>query len=169
MNKQLFQQKIKAFGWHLLFSAVSALLSILLVYGVWYPSPLAKAVGVNHLYLMMLAIDAILGPVLTFIVYKKPKKTLRFDLAVILSVQLLALGYGLYTMYQGKPAWIAYDVDRFQLVRTNDIDQRKLAQAKSEYKHVPVGRPKYVASVVPKTNIELSNAVSYTHLRAHET
>jgi len=47
---------------------------------VWYPIPLVKATGVGALFLMMLGIDLILGPAFTFIVYKKFKKNLKFDL-----------------------------------------------------------------------------------------
>lgn len=43
------------------------------------------------------------------------------DLTIIALIQLSALGYGLYSVYQARPVWIAYVVDRFELVRVNDI------------------------------------------------
>lgn len=161
MDKILLKQKLKAFAYHLLINFFVALISLLLVYWVWYPSPLAKATGVNHVYQLILFVDMILGPILTFIVFKKPKKTLKFDLAIIFIFQLSALFYGLYTVYQGKPAWIAYDVDRFQLVRINEIDQRNISEAKNEYKYAPLFQPKYVTSKVPKENISLSNQILF--------
>lgn len=86
-----------------------------------YPSPLVQATGVGGLFLIMLSVDVVLGPALTFIVYKKNKKTLKMDLLVIVLIQLSALCYGMYSMYQGRPVWVAYTVDRFELVRANDI------------------------------------------------
>lgn len=47
---------------------------------IWYPTPLATAVGVTQIFLMMLAIDVTVGPILGFIVYKEGKKTLKMDL-----------------------------------------------------------------------------------------
>ena len=70
---------------------------------------------------MMLAIDVIVGPLLGFIVYKEGKKSLKMDLAIIILIQLSALIYGLYSIEKGRPAYIAYNIDRFELVRKNEI------------------------------------------------
>lgn len=164
MDKILLKQKLKAFAYHLLINFFVALLSLMLVYWIWYPSPLAKATGVKNIYELILLVDVILGPILTFIVFKKTKKTLKFDLGIIFILQLCALCYGLYTVYQGKPAWIAYDVDRFQLVRLNEIDQRNISKAKNEYKYAPIFQPKYVTSQVPKENIALSNQILFDEI-----
>ena len=47
---------------HLFISCLIALLVIGLVFFIWYPSPLSTAVGVTHIFLMLLVIDVILGP-----------------------------------------------------------------------------------------------------------
>ena len=98
------KDKIKAFLWHLSVSLLIALLAMLVVYGVWNPDPLYKATGITDIFLLMLAIDIILGPILTLIVYKKGKKTLKFDLCVIALLQMSALMFGLYKVYEGRPA-----------------------------------------------------------------
>ena len=56
--------RFKFFLSHLAISLLIALLVIGLVFFVWYPSPLATAVGVTQVFLMMLAIDVIVGPFL---------------------------------------------------------------------------------------------------------
>lgn len=117
----LIKDKIKAASIHLGISFILALFCFLAVFLIWYPHPLVKATGVGTLFLMMLGIDLILGPAFTFIVYKKFKKTLKFDLCVIALIQLSAMGYGVYSMYEGRPVWIAFTVDRFELVRANDV------------------------------------------------
>ena len=71
--------RIRFFIGHFTLSIFIAFLALVLVFLFWYPSPLAQAVGVTHLFLMMLAIDVIVGPVLGFIVYKEGKKTLKMD------------------------------------------------------------------------------------------
>jgi len=113
--------RIRFFIGHFTLSLFIAFLALLLVFMFWYPSPLARAVGVTHLFIMMLAIDVIAGPILGFIVYKEGKKTLKMDLAIIILIQLSALSYGLYSIEKGRPTYIVYNIDRFELVRKNEI------------------------------------------------
>ena len=107
-------------------SLIIALITIGLVFLIWYPYPLAKAVGVTHIFLMMLAIDVIVGPILGFFVYKVGKKTLKVDLAVIILIQLSALLYGVYTIQEGRPVWIAFNIDQFELIRKNEIYDKNI-------------------------------------------
>ena len=79
----LSKRKIFFFG-HFSLSCLLALIFLVWLFLFWYPSPLATAVGVTHIFLMMLAIDVIVGPLLGLLVYKEGKKTLKFDLGVII-------------------------------------------------------------------------------------
>lgn len=67
-------KRLKFFLGHLLISLVIAIFVMGFVFFVWYPSPLASAVGVIHIFLMLLVIDVILGPLLGLLVYKEGKK-----------------------------------------------------------------------------------------------
>lgn len=149
--------RLKAFLLHLSLSAVIAVLALLLVFNLWYPAPLHTAVGVTHIFLLLLLVDVILGPLLTLLVYKDGKKTLAFDLAVIALLQLSALGYGLWTVAEGRPAWLVFNTDRFDLVRVLDIDSRKLDQALPEYRHPSWFGPRWVAAVPPRDSDEHSD------------
>ena len=152
--------RIKAFLVHGLVSIIIALLSMGLVYFIWYPAPLAVATGVMHIFLLMLCIDVVIGPLLTLLVYKTGKKTLKLDLTIICLLQLAALTYGLFTVYQGKPAWLVYNADRFDLVRINEIDLRKVEKALPEYQNVSFLFPNWVAAVPPK-NVNERNAITF--------
>ena len=138
-------KRIKFFLSHLSISFLIALFVMGLVFLVWYPAPLAKAVGVTHIFLMMLIIDVIVGPLLGLLVYKKGKKNLKFDLSVIIVIQIAALCYGIYSIEQGRPAWLVYNVERFELVRKNEIIQNGLKQAQPEFQQVSWLKPQYVA------------------------
>lgn len=144
------------FLWHFFISICISLISLFWVFHVWYPSPLAKATDVTHIFLMLLAIDVILGPILGFVVYKEKKRTLKFDLAVIFLLQLSALGYGLFSISQARPVWIAYNVDRFELIRANDIIADKLEKAYPQYQTVSWFKPKFVGVQISE-NIEEKN------------
>jgi len=130
---------------HLMVSLGVALLAVLVVFLCWYPAPLNKATGVTHIFLMMLGIDLILGPALTWLVYKEGKKSLKFDLTVIILIQISALGYGLYHIAQGRPAWMVYSVDRFDLIKNNEIYTKNIQQAASEFQQPSWFKPEYAA------------------------
>lgn len=136
-------KRLKFFLSHLSISFLIALLVVGMVFFVWYPSPLAKAVGVTHIFLMMLAIDMIIGPLLGLLVYKEGKKTLKFDLSFIVAIQIAALCYGIYSIEQGRPAWLVYNVDRFELVRKNDIILDNINQAQLQFQHISWGSPQF--------------------------
>ncbi|WP_373683545.1 TfpX/TfpZ family type IV pilin accessory protein [Acinetobacter sp. YH16042] len=150
-------KRTKFFLSHLIISISLALLVIGLVFFIWYPSPLATAVGVTHIFLMLLVIDVILGPVLGLLVYKEGKKTLKFDLSVIILIQIAALCYGVYSIEQGRPVWIAYNVDRFELVRKNELITEHLDQAKIQFQKTSFLRPQYVAVEFAQDKLQREN------------
>jgi hypothetical protein len=137
-------KRLNFFLGHLAISFFIALIVVGIVFFIWYPSPLAKAVGVTHIFLMMLAIDVIIGPLLGLLVYKEGKKSLKIDLGIIILIQIIALGYGVYSIAQGRPAWLAYNVDRFELVRNNEILTEQITQARPQYQQPSWLKPQFV-------------------------
>jgi len=138
-------KRLKFFLSHLSLSFIISLIVVGVVFFVWYPTPLATAVSVTQIFLMMLAIDVIVGPILGWLVYKEGKKTLKFDLSVIITIQIAALCYGVFNIEQGRPVWLAYNVDRFELVRKNEIIDEHLDQAQSQFQQTSWLQPQYVA------------------------
>lgn len=138
-------KRLKFFLSHLSISLLIAILVMSLIFIFWYPNPLSKAVGVTHLFLMMLGVDIIIGPILGLLVYKEGKKSLKFDLTVIIIIQLSALIFGVYSIAQGRPAWLVYTVDRFELIRNNEIIDKNLKGAKPEFQHPSFFIPKFAA------------------------
>ena len=149
--------RLKAFLLHLAVSACIALLALLLVFKLWYPTPLHEALGVTHIFLLLLLIDVILGPLLTLLV---GKKTLIMDLTIIATLQLAALGYGIWTVAAGRPAWIVFNTDRFDVVTVVDIDTRQLDEAQAEYRNAPWSGPDWVGATRPD-NIEQRNSIIF--------
>lgn len=143
-------KRLKFFLSHLFISCLIALFVIGLVFFIWYPSPLATAVGVTHIFLMLLVIDVILGPLLGLLVYKEGKKTLKFDLSVIILIQIAALCYGVFSIEQGRPAWLVYNVDRFELVRKNELVNMNIQHAQPQFQKPSWFKPQYVATEFAK-------------------
>ncbi|MGL4575226.1 MAG: TfpX/TfpZ family type IV pilin accessory protein [Burkholderiaceae bacterium] len=142
--------KSLAFFTHLGISAFVALAMIFIVFVVWYPSPLYKAVGVTEIFLIIIAVDVIIGPLITLVVFKKGKKTLKFDLSVIAAVQLAALIYGAHTVFVGRPAFLVFAKDRFEVVSPTEWDAQSALTAKQANNLAAaqsVFQPKWVAAV----------------------
>ena len=109
--------------------AVSALIvgSVLtVVFLAWYPGYLFELSGAIDPVLVMVGVDVTLGPILTFIVFKAGKPGLKFDLAVIFSVQLAALLYGSITLYQERPHFLVFAVDSFTAIPARAVDMDAL-------------------------------------------
>lgn len=147
--------RIKFFIKHLSASFIVALLVLGWLFTVWYPSPLAKATGVTHIVLLMIAIDVIVGPILGFIVYKAHKKSLKFDLMMIVLLQIFALGYGVYSVSEGRPIWTVFNGNRFELIRNNELlDVSVDRRVNNEYYHASLLGPKYVAVKIAEDQLE---------------
>ena len=93
-----------------------------IIYWSWYPEPTFGIVGVLPIMLMLIGVDLILGPLLTLIVYKHGKPGLKFDLSVIALVQIVALVYGAHTLYEEKPHYLVFAIDRLEFVALKDVD-----------------------------------------------
>lgn len=126
-------KRIKFFLGHLLISVLIALVATYLIFGVWYPAPLDKALGVGFIFMMMIAIDVIVGPLLGLVVYKEGKKTLKMDLTVIILIQVIAVSYGMYSIAQARPVWIAFNHYRFELVRNNELKTENITHAQPQF------------------------------------
>lgn len=132
----------KAAGIHLGISVVVGLIAFSLLYFVYYPQPYFAAAGADKLVLILLGVDVVLGPLLTLVVFKSGKKTLKFDLATIAGLQLAALVYGLHIMWFARPAFLLAVIDRIEIVYANTIEADKFAQAEfAQFKADPLFGP----------------------------
>lgn len=133
--------KVRLFGAsvHLGICFVVAVISWLVISEFFYVYPFIEISGGRQLFLLILAVDVVLGPPLTFLVLS-PNKTasvLKRDLIVIGTVQIAALMYGLGTMYFSRPIYLVHEVDRFKVVSAADIDDSDLAEAAPEFRRLP--------------------------------
>jgi hypothetical protein len=88
----------------------------------WYPYPFWEFGKSGKFALSLILAAGFAGPALTWVVYKKGKWGLRFDLWVIAIVQLAAMAWGMLSLYQNRPFWMVYTVDRFEVLSMRDID-----------------------------------------------
>lgn len=113
----------RAAAFHFFISVLVAAMAAALVFGLWYPFPYRELAGGRELFLIVVAVDVVCGPLLTSVLFnpRKSRRELFLDLSLVALVQLAALGYGLYTVALARPVYLVFEVDRFKVVSTADI------------------------------------------------
>jgi hypothetical protein len=136
-------QRFKASGIHLGLSLTIAALSALLVFGLWYPYPYREISGGRELFLLLVTVDVILGPLITLAIFNHAKgwHVLRRDLMVIAVLQIAALGYGLWTVFVARPVHLVFEYHRFNVVHAIDVPTSLLPQALPGFQAMPLLGP----------------------------
>jgi hypothetical protein len=134
---------------HFAASVVIAAIVVAAMLLLWYPRPYFQAAGGATLLLLLIGVDIVIGPLLTLLVFDPAKKSLRMDLAVIAALQVAALAYGSWIMFNARPAYVAFAGDRFELVAANEIADDDLAQAAPGFRRLPLTGPKVVGTALP--------------------
>lgn len=140
---------------HLSISTAIGLSVVAVMLFLWYPGPYFKALAGGTLVLTLIGVDVVIGPLLTCIVFKPGKKRLRFDLAVIALLQLGALFYGVHVVYEARPVFVVFTVDRFNVIAANEIDPAEQAKVtRPEFKSLSLSGPRLVAADFPEDSAE---------------
>ncbi len=147
--RQFFSRdKVTAFLIHLAISATIVGIVFVLIFFFWYPRPYFEANGAWKVLRILVMVDLVMGPLLTLVLFKKGKPGLVVDLCFIAAVQLAALIYGVHVIYGERPYYLAFAVDRFEVIGKVEIDQAKLKYP--ELKVKPNQGPILVFADLPK-------------------
>lgn len=98
---------------HLALSLLVFLSFIAVLYLWWFPGNLFFMDGGWQIVKLVAMIDLVLGPLLTLMLFKRGKPSLKFDMSVIASIQIAALLYGFYTTYNQRVVALVYADQRF--------------------------------------------------------
>ncbi|MBK7211670.1 MAG: hypothetical protein IPH99_15240 [Xanthomonadales bacterium] len=145
----------KAASIHLSISIAVGLLVFALLFLVWFPQPYFNAAGGQHLILVLLGVDLVLGPMLTLILFKSGKNGMLFDLCMIGLMQSAALVYGMHVITQSRPVFVVAVVDRFNVITPADLDPSDLAEGtKPEFRSLSWTGPRIIAAQLPQSGEE---------------
>ncbi len=138
-----------------------AVLAAALVFELWYPWPYRVISGGTELFLLLTSIDVVMGPLLTFTVFNpdKPRQALRRDLAVVVALQMAALGYGLHTVFLARPVVLALEDDRFRVVAAADVQHDELPRAPHGLRTLSLTGPRLISTTVPSDGKEKYDAI----------
>lgn len=123
----------RAFGWHLAASFLVLSGIIAALYVGWYRWPGWYLTGAETIVAMLVLVDVGIGPLATLIVTTphKPRAVWRRDIAVILLVQLAALGYGSHSLWNGRPLVVAYSENQIAYLQALDFKDAAIGDARS--------------------------------------
>jgi hypothetical protein len=119
------KERAVASGIHFLCSLVIFSAFFFTIIFHWFPEPFFTASGGLQGITLVAAVDLVLGPLLTFIVFNSSKRRtlLALDFSIIVCVQLLALIWGMYTVYMQRPIALVFWENSFYTVPYNELNQ----------------------------------------------
>jgi len=146
-----WREKFRAFSIHFATTLVVAAAAAALIFLVWYPPPFGTMVGGLKLFALITGIDLALGPLVSLVIYdsRKSRRALIFDYTVVAVLQIAALLYGIYSVAQARPAYVAFVKDRLEVIAAGEIAERDWREARgSTYASPPWSGPVLVATHV---------------------
>lgn len=148
LTMQRFRSATRAALWHLGLSALVAVAVAALVFGVWYPHPYDQLIKGRELFLLLLGVDLVCGPLLTLILFDplKARYKWRIDLVLIVCIQLGALVYGMSQVAGSRAVFLAFEGDRFRVVQADDVVRERLDQSPADVGNPGWGRPRLIGT-----------------------
>jgi hypothetical protein len=165
----LWREKFQAFGWHFLVTLALAIAAAIVIFFVWYPDPFQTMLGGTKFFLLITTCDLVLGPLTSLIIYnsKKTRRALVFDYTVVGVVQIAAFIYGVMSMADARPVYVAFVKDRFEVVIAKEIADQDLQNAQDSYRTRPKFGPVLVGTQSPKDR-EQRNALVFSAMEGKD-
>jgi hypothetical protein len=137
------------------------------LYVGWYFWPGWYLLGALKIVAILTMVDIGLGPLATLAVANpaKPRAELRRDIAIIVALQFSALLYGSMTVWNGRPLFYTFSLDRFEVVAASAIDDAELEVARKtnpSFVPGPFSRPRWVWAPLPDNEQESDRIVKST-------
>jgi hypothetical protein len=165
----VWRDKLLAFGIHFILTALVAAAAAALIFLVWFPAPFGAMIGGAKLFMLVVGCDLALGPLLSLVIFNRTKsrRELVTDYTVVAVLQLAALSYGVWVMAASRPVYVAFSMDRYEVVMAQAISDADLAAARDpRYARRPLLGPEFVAIHVPDSE---QQEVLMEEISGHET
>ncbi len=147
--------KLKLASLNLIISLTIILAFLSYAWFFWHPHSFSTLTGFNRSAGVMILVNICLGPLLIFIIYKKNKNNLTFDLFALASIQIAAFILGAYSIYLKDPVYTVFTVDRFTLI--NPKLATPLNAISDEFKVSGLYKPKFAFAKMPSDRTTRNN------------
>ena len=137
---------------------------LLLVFGVvrlfWYPDDYFIISGAATPFLVLVALALVIGPGLTTFVFKPGKKGLVGDIWLLAGAEFLVLCLALSIIYERRPFYAVFAVDRFEAVMHYEVDPAQIDYP--EFYTRPGHEPRLVYAELPVDPEDRSRLIDET-------
>ena len=134
----------QAFVTHLSASMVVFVVLAYLIIFHWYPSYYFHIDGGYRGLATIFFVDVVLGPGLTLLVFKRGKPGLKFDMSMILLLQLAALTWGVNHVVSERPMLTVFYDGKFSCMTHSDVEDFNLERL------IVKDRPPPLLAVLPR-------------------
>lgn len=141
---------------HFVASLLVASVAAGLVFGLWFPGAYRNMAGGTELFFLIVSVDVVCGPLLTLVLFDplKRRRELVLDLSIVAVVQLAALLYGLWTVWQVRPLYLPFEMDRFKVVALHDLRGADTSKLPAQLQPSLLKGPQQVGLRPPKDSAE---------------
>jgi hypothetical protein len=147
-----WREKLVAFAIHFVLTALLAAVAAALIFFVWFPAPFQTMVGGTDLFMLVVGCDLVLGPLMSLVIYnsRKSRRKLVMDYGIVSVLQVAALVYGVWVVAGARPAYVAFNKDRIEVVTASELTAAELGAARDpRYGALPWAGPRHVFVKVP--------------------
>jgi hypothetical protein len=141
----------KAFALHFAISVVIFLLLLAVILAYWYPGILFSIDGGWTGLRIVIAVDLVLGPLLTLIVFKPGKPGLKFDLICIGLFQAVCLTGGMWIVYNERPVALVLAYDTLYSLAQGDFED--FGKDPAFLEDFPGSYPKLLYTELPESDV----------------
>ena len=107
-SRSLLASKARAFAIHIGLSAAVFAVVISVVVTRWFPPPFFRIDGGLAMIALAAAVDLVIGPTITLLVYRPGRRDNAINFAIIAFLQAAALTWGVHVLYSQRPLYAAY-------------------------------------------------------------
>ena len=141
----------QAFGIHLAISVAVFIVLLAIILLAWFPGILFQIDGGWSGLQIIIGVDLVLGPLLTLIVFKADKPSLKFDLSCIGIMQALCLAGGVMVVYLERPVALILAYDTVYSLAADEFTD--FDQDPAVLDQFPGSYPKFVYTELPDNYI----------------
>ena len=128
----------QAFLAHLLISLAIFFVLLYLIIFKWYPSYYFHIDGGYRGIITIFLVDVVLGPGLTLLVFKPGKPGLKFDMFAIVILQIIALSWGVKSVYTERSVLTVFYDGKFSCMKYSEVSDFNLERLMLEDETTPL-------------------------------
>ena len=154
-RRALLRAKTRAFGIHAGISAVLFLVIVAVAVLAWLPPPYFWIDGGVFIVAVAAVVDLVLGPALTFYLYRPGRRQLALIFTVIAFIQSAALSWGVQVLYAGRPQVVVYaGYPRLEFFPIGEMLLRDGPRTIEQLRALSPEQPPLVLAPLPKDKAE---------------